>query len=131
MKLLYILTLLVGINLAIVTQFVCFALPPDAFVADALSSAPDRWSIQVDENLTGALSPFDLKKELTTALQERASFRDDIYKQSLFGGLPLIALSVIGLVREKKIEKLSKIEPDVRQVSSEGAPGASPGEPSI
>ena len=114
MRLFYILTLLVGINLAIVTQFVCFAIPTDAAVAGALSRAPDQWSIQVDEDMTRLLSHYDLKKELTTTLQKRASFPSDIYKHSLWEGLVLIAVSVIGLIREKGIQKLKKIGPEVR-----------------
>jgi len=130
MKLFYILTLLIGIMMAVVMQFVTIALPRDAFVASTLSRSPDEWSIQMDDGMASRLSHHDVKAELVTALQTRAAFRSEIYKQSLWEGLALIVLSIIGLVRERHMQKLKRIEPKVRQVSSEAAPSASPDEPS-
>ena len=124
MKLFYTCTLILGIMMAFVMQFVTIALPPDAFVASTLSQAPDRWSVKIDDTLRGRLSYRDVKTELITALQKRASFRNEIYKQSLWGGLALIALSVIGLIRERQIRKLKKIEQTHAERTSETAPSA-------
>ena len=130
MKAFYILTLVIGIHLAVVTQFITFAIPPDAFVAGTLSGRPEQWSLTVDEDLGHHLSRYDLKTEVTTALDKRSRFVSEIYKQSLLEGLALIVLSVVGLVRERTIHKLKKIEPEVRQVSAEAAPSAPSDEPS-
>jgi len=49
-------------------------------------------------------------ESVATTLHTRAAFRNEIYKQSLWEGLALIALSVVGLVRERRMQKLKRIE---------------------
>ena len=108
MKMLYILILFIGFVLAVIMPFVCVVFPRDAYVASVLSSSPEQWSVEMNEELTTRFSNFDVKKELATALQKRASFRNGIYIQSFWEGLVLIVLSIVGLIRESKIEKLRK-----------------------
>jgi hypothetical protein len=108
MKQFYIFTLLVGLILAVIVQFVDIALPRDAYIASILSKVPEQWSIQMNDDLNRRLLHFDAKKELVVTLQKRAGFINRTYAESFFGGLILIALSIIGLVREDKIEKLKK-----------------------
>lgn len=110
MKLFYTLTVLIGIMMAFVMQLVTIAPPRDAFVASTLSRSPDEWSVQMNESMASRLSHHDVKAELVTALHTRAAFRNEIYKQSLWEGLALIALSVVGLVRERRMQKLKRIE---------------------
>ena len=113
MNLFYTLTLLVGIMMAFVMQFVTIAIPRDAFVASMLSRAPDEWSIQMEDRMTSRLSHHDIKAEIVAALHARSVFVDDIYKQNLWEGLALIALSVIGLIREQQMLKLKRIDPKI------------------
>jgi hypothetical protein len=108
MKLFYTLTLLLGVMMAIVMQFVSIAIPKDAFTASVLFRSPESWTISMNDALSFQLSHHDVKTELVTALEKRASFRNEIYSQSLWQGLALIVLSFIGLIREKKIDKMKK-----------------------
>ncbi|MBN1436720.1 MAG: hypothetical protein JW936_06575 [Sedimentisphaerales bacterium] len=121
MKLFYILILLLGIIMAVVMQFVTIAVPRDAFVASTLSRSPDQWSIQMDESMASHLSHSDVKAELVTALQNRAQFRSEIGKQNMWQGLALIAFSVIGIVRERKIQQLKNVGQQVVGELSEDA----------
>ena len=111
MRLFYTLTLILGIMMAFVMPLVTIALPSDAFIASTLSHFPEQWSIQMDDSIAARLSHHEVKAEVVTALDKRASFRDDIYKQGLCGGLALMGLSLIGLTREQKMKKLKKVEP--------------------
>ena len=108
MKLFYTFVLLLGICLAVVMQLVSIALPKDAYVASALSRSPSDWSVTLDDSLKSRLSHYEVKAELVTALQKRATFRSGVYSQSMWEGVALIALSVVGLVREKKIDRMKK-----------------------
>ncbi len=122
MNVFYTLTLIIGVVMAFVMQFVTIALPRDAFVATELSKSPNQWSIQMDENMTAHLSQAhlshnDVKAELVKALHIRSQICNEIYKQSLWQGLALIAFSIIGLIREKKIQKMNMIEPSTAPYS--------------
>lgn len=107
MKLFHILILLIGITMAVVMQFVTIAIPRDAFVASTLSRSPNEWSIRIDDGMASRLSRYDVKAEVVTALETRAAFRDGIYRQNLREGLALIVLSIIGLVRERQMQRRS------------------------
>jgi hypothetical protein len=109
MKYFYILTLILGVIMAVLMQAVTIAIPRDAFVASVLSRSPDQWTITVDDALTNRLSNHDVKQDTVAALSKRAAFRGDIYTQSLWEGTALIILSVIGLIRERKIRKMNKM----------------------
>ena len=89
-------------------QLVTFAIPTDAYVAAVLAHSPNEWSVALDNSLKERLSPYDTKAELVVALQKRAGFRGDLYRQSLWEGLALSALSVVGLVRERKISGMRR-----------------------
>jgi hypothetical protein len=105
MKLLYILTLLIGIYLLGVIQFVTIAMPRDAYVAYVFSDTPDLWSVRMDEPMTSNLANYDVKAELVAALQERTRFDDNIYKRYFLVGLSVVAFSIVGLIREKVIHR--------------------------
>ena len=108
MKAVYLMILTLGLSLAVVSQFISYALPRDAFVAGTLSSAPEHWSLHLDERLSDHLSPLDVKSQVITALKHRAAFQSGIYKQDFRQGVTLIILSLIGLFREWQITKLKK-----------------------
>ena len=50
MKTFYIFTLLIGFYLAFIMMLVSFVLPTDAFIASALSSSPEGWSLEINED---------------------------------------------------------------------------------
>lgn len=108
MKMFYVFTLFIGFVLAVMMPFVCIVFPRDAYVASVFSCLPEQWSIKMDDRLTDRVSDFDVKRELITALQKRASFEDGLYVQNFWEGIVLIVLSIIGLIRENKIGKLKK-----------------------
>lgn len=127
MRLFYIIALAVGFYMAVVTQFVTYAMPKDGLVALVLSRSPDDWSISLDSALKARLLNYDVKQEAVTALHKRADFRRQIYSQDLWLGLVLIAFSIIGFLREAKINSMrTRIEPGA---SPSG--GASMSEPSL
>ena len=94
--------------MAVVMQAVTIAVPRDVFVASLLSHSPDRWTITVDASLEKTFPNHDIKQALVTALSKRARFVSDIYMQSFWEGTVLIILSIIGLIREQKIRKMTK-----------------------
>jgi hypothetical protein len=136
MKIFYVSTLVVGFCLAVLMQAVPYAIPKDAFVASVLSRSPDGWTISLDNALQARLSNHDIKQELTTALQRRASFTGQLYAQNFRLGLVLIVLSTFGLARESKIGRMRKM---IKQSTApNGGPatrfdcsGASEGPPSV
>ncbi len=109
MKLFYILTLVGGLYLAVLMQAVTYATPKDAFVASALARSPDSWTISLDNALQARLANYEVKQELTAVLHKRAGFRKQIYAQNFWLGAILILLSIIGLVRERKIGRMRKL----------------------
>ena len=127
MKLLYILTLLVGCDLAILCQFVDFAVPRDAFVAGVLSRSPDSWTLSLDDAMKGRLSGHDVKAEVGLALEKRHFFRKDASLENFREGCGVILFSIIGLIRERKVDRLCRL---IRQApgpntGSAAAPSAS------
>ena len=109
MKEFYALVLMLGGCMVLVVPVVTFATPPDANIASALSNQPDEWSLTLSEELKEELRYDDVKRQVVTALANRASFLREFRSRSLWGGLVLMVLAAIGLVREWKLERLRRL----------------------
>jgi hypothetical protein len=125
MKAFYLLLLMIGLFMAGVMQMVDIAIPRDAWVASVLSWAPTNWEISLDDSLKSRLDHHDVKAELVIALKKRASFRNQIYSQNFWEGAGLIVLSAIGLIRERKIDRMRKTI-DLAAAPNSGPAGAAP-----
>jgi len=101
--------LLWGQALAILMQLVDFALPRDAFIAGTLSRAPESWTLSLDDAMKKRLSAYDVKAEVAVALEKRHASVKDVYSQSFWCGSGVIVFSVLGLLREGKINRMRKI----------------------
>ena len=105
MRLFYILIIFIGIFTIVGDLLVSYAIPPDVNVAKELSQSPDQWSLQLNENTKNKLSDYDVKGLLLITLKRRANFIRNIQYQFLWFGLACIFFSIIGLIREKQINK--------------------------
>src|SRR6266404_4181563 len=123
MKLFYLLVLVIGFCAAVLMQVVDLAVPRDALVASVLSQAPTDWELCLDDGLKTRLARYDVKSALVSTLKKRASFRSQVYSQSFCGGAGLIVLAVIGLIRERRIDKMQKI---IEQTAALNGGSASP-----
>ena len=109
MKLFYVFALSVGCFMIVLPQLVDVARPRDAFVAGVLSRSPDNWTLSLDDTLKNHLSGYDVKKEVNIALEKRHSHLQDDYLEILCIGCGVSIFSVIGLVRESKINRMRKL----------------------
>jgi hypothetical protein len=109
MKLLYILALIIGCFMVTILQLVEVAKTRDIIVAGVLSRHPESWTISMDDTLKSRFSSYDVKKEVIAALEKRRSCDQDGYLEILYIGCAAIAFSTIGLMRERKIDKLCKL----------------------
>lgn len=108
MKQFYSATLMAAALVAFSALLVTIAMPTDAFLASTLACEPDEWSIQLSDRLRDHLSLLDLhvKPELVTALRIRASLESNMFHATVFPVcLAVIAFSIVGLIREKRIER--------------------------
>mgnify|MGYP006297969197 CR=1 FL=1 len=111
MRAIYILTLFLGLCMAVLFQLVTVALPRDAYVAAVLARHPDQWGIQLDDELASRLSHHDVQVDTAIALQHRSQVTSDTARKSFSAGLGIIAFSVVGLVRERKIRQFQNAGP--------------------
>ncbi len=109
MKSFYGFVFLIGIGLVIFMQVVTFATPRDALVASVLARSPASWDINLDSGLKSRLAHYDVKAEMVTALEKRRASCDEIYSQSFFVAVGLMFFSAVGLVRERKIDRVRRI----------------------
>ena len=109
MKLFYIVTLCMGGFMIVTLQLVDVAKSRDAIVAGVLSRSPDSWTLTLDDGMKNHLSGYDVRKEVNIALEKRHSYHQHDYLEILSVGCGVIVFSVIGLVREIKIDKMRKL----------------------
>lgn len=95
----------------------------DGFIASTLVKSPTEWDISITESLKDKLNPKDIKPKILRTLERGASYRDAFRSRCLVEGCVLILVAIIGLLREKKFEKIqNSIEPDA---TPNGSPGGS------
>jgi hypothetical protein len=110
MKVFYTLVLLSGLYLFVTTQWAGGNHPPrDFVVALTLSRHPDEWSVSMNNEVQKSLLKYDVKKEMTAALHRRVFLGSQIRAYTVWFGLGLMALSIVGLRRERKIHQLAKL----------------------
>ena len=102
---------MLGIILLVVigVQAVTIAPPTDAVIASVMSRSPSHWTITVDNTLTNFFANVDVNQAVALALSKQAVVSKEFYKRSFWEGAGLIVLSVIGLIRERKIRKMKKL----------------------
>src|SRR5260370_10789344 len=109
MELFCLVVLVIGFGAEVLMQVVDLAVRRDALLASVLSQAPTDWELSLDDGLKTRLARYDVKSELVSTLKKRASFRSQVYSQSFCGGAGLIVLAAVGLIRERRIDKMQKI----------------------
>lgn len=107
----YLLSAAVGFFLAVLLQIATIGNPTDAYVAETLARAPDRWEIYLeDSEWANRFSQMvDLKAEVIRAFEKRTERRNEVYFYSFLSGLALMGFGVLGLVRERKLTRMEEV----------------------
>ena len=136
MKVFYTLVLLSGFCLFVMTEWAGYHMPKEFVVALALSRSPDGWSVSMNDAGQNSLSRYDVKRELTAALHKRTVLGTQIRAYTVWFDLGLMVLSIVGLLRERKIDRLAKLierdaAPNGGPVTRLGNSGVTEGPPSV
>ena len=108
MNALYTLMLLLGLLLLVAAPDVRSARTRDFQIASVLSELPATWTISLDSNVAQRLSHYAVKDELVKALEKRCKYESKDNTWFGISGTALIVLSIIGLIRERKISASKK-----------------------
>jgi hypothetical protein len=111
MKPLYRLALLGALGIVILVGLFQGRISSDRFIASELSRSPEGWRVSLDDELKSRLAPFqlDVNEQVRRALHARGE-PGWASPQGLLLGFSSLAIlfSLVGLYRERSLEKLRK-----------------------
>ena len=126
MKPLYRLALLGGVLMLVLLGLLQGRVGTDRYVARVLSESPEGWTMSVNDEVKARLAPFqlDVKEQVRRALTARSREGWTSPEGLLYAFSSIVILfSVVGLRRERNLEKLRK-QVEVPGSSAPGSPGA-------